>query len=99
MKSGRTLWDELCFAYQTGVEWVTRARGTWDRLAPFVDGARFHEVRSLLAMQEAEAVWWRDACLLYFQTHSRRPFPKDIPAPARTLDEYRAVDEKYVPGI
>jgi alpha-glucuronidase len=99
MKSGRTLWDELCFAYQTGVEWVTRARGTWEMLAPFVDGPRFQEVRSLLAMQEAEAVWWRDACLLYFQTHSRRPLPKGIPTPARTLEEYRAVDEKYVPGI
>ena len=55
--------------------------------------------RALLAMQENEAVWWRDACLLYFQTHSRRPFPPGLPAPARTLAEYRAIDEKYVPGI
>jgi alpha-glucuronidase len=99
MKSGRTLWDELCVTYQSGVEWVTRARTTWDALAPYVDPMRFGEVRALLAMQETEAVWWRDACLLYFQTHSQRPFPQGIPAPERSLDEYRAIDEKYVPGI
>jgi alpha-glucuronidase len=99
MKSGRSLWDELCFRYQAGVEWVGRARRTWDSLAAFVDRSRFEEVRALLAMQEREAVWWRDACLLYFQTHSQRPFPQGIPAPERTLDEYRAIDEKYVPGI
>ena len=99
MQSGRTLWDELCVAYQTGVEWVARARTTWDSLAPYVDPMRFGEVRALLAMQETEAVWWRDACLLYFQTHSQRPFPQGIPAPERSLEEYRAIDEKYVPGI
>ncbi len=99
MKSGRTLWDELCFRYQAGVEWVGGARTAWEALGAFVDRARFEEVRALLAMQEAEAKWWRDACLLYFQTHSRRPFPAGIPAPAKTLVEYRAIDEKYVPGI
>jgi alpha-glucuronidase len=99
MKSGKTLWDELCLAYQAGVEWVGRARATWEALAVFVDRARFDEVRALLAMQESEAAWWRDACLLYFQTHSRRPFPPGIPAPSKTLAEYRATDEKYVPGI
>jgi alpha-glucuronidase len=99
MKSGKTLWDELCLAYQAGVEWVGRARETWEALAVFVDRARFDEVRALLAMQESEAAWWRDACLLYFQTHSRRPFPPGIPAPSKTLAEYRATDEKYVPGI
>jgi alpha-glucuronidase len=99
MKSGRTLWDELCLRYQAGVEWVGRARTTWDALAPFVDPLRFEEVRDLLAMQEAEARWWRDACLLYFQTHSQKPFPPGIPTPKKTLAEYRAIDEKYVPGI
>jgi alpha-glucuronidase len=99
MASGRTLWDELCVTYQSGVEWVARARRAWDELAPFVDATRFAEVRALLAMQESEAAWWRDACLLYFQTHAGRPFPPGIPAPSRTLEEYRAVDEKYVPGI
>ena len=99
MRSGRTLWEELCVTYQAGVEWVGVARRTWDSLARFVDRERFSEVRALLAMQESEAVWWRDACLSYFQTHARRAFPAGIPAPARTLAEYRALQERYVPGI
>ncbi|HEX5099667.1 MAG TPA: alpha-glucuronidase family glycosyl hydrolase [Polyangiaceae bacterium] len=99
MRSGRTLWDELCHRYHSGVLWVARARSVWDELAPFVDSMRFEEVRSLLRIQESEAVWWRDACLSYFQTYSRKPFPEGIPAPARALEEYRAIDEKYVPGI
>jgi hypothetical protein len=37
--------------------------------------------------------------LLYFQTYSKRPFPNGIPAAQRTLADYRAIDEKYVPGI
>ncbi|HEX6274409.1 MAG TPA: alpha-glucuronidase family glycosyl hydrolase [Polyangiaceae bacterium] len=98
MASGRTLWDELCVTYQAGVQWVARARVTWEALAPFVDAKRFAEVRALFAVQEHEAAWWRDACLLYFQTHAKRPFPPGIPAPSRTLDDYRAIDEKYVPG-
>ncbi|HEX6765409.1 MAG TPA: alpha-glucuronidase family glycosyl hydrolase [Polyangiaceae bacterium] len=99
MKSGRTLWDELCVTYQAGVEWVTRARRVWESLGGFVDAARFEEVRALLAMQESEAVWWRDACLLYFQTYSQRPFANGIPPAERSLADYRAIDEKYVPGI
>jgi alpha-glucuronidase len=99
LRSGRTLWDELCFRYHSGVLWVARARSVWETLAPFVDPMRFEEVRALLRIQEREAAWWRDACLSYFQTHSQRPLPEGIPAPARTLEEYRAIDEKYVPGI
>ena len=96
MRSGRTLWDEICVTYQAGVEWVGRARSTWDCLAPFVDRERFAEVRALLAMQENEAAWWRDACLSYFQTHARRPFPAGVPAPSRTLAEYRAVLQAWL---
>jgi hypothetical protein len=35
-----------------------------------------------------------DGCRLWL-----RHEPVSIPAPARTLEEYRAIDEKYVPGI
>src|SRR4029078_6750974 len=68
--SGRTLWDELCHRYDRGVAAVRRMRATWEGLAPFVDSARHGHVRRLLAIQEQEARWWRNACLLYFQTFS-----------------------------
>jgi alpha-glucuronidase len=97
MKSGRALWDELCLRYQGGVESVRRMRATWNGLGAYVDGARFGDVKMLLAIQEQEARWWRDACLLYFQTFSRLPFPDGCQPPAGRLDDYRLLKHSYVP--
>ncbi|MBN1967470.1 MAG: alpha-glucuronidase [Anaerolineae bacterium] len=99
MKSGRTLWDELCFRYNYGVESVRQMQRTWDSLAAFVDRARFEHVQTLLKIQEQEARWWRDACLLYFQTFSRLPIPPGYEQPAETLDYYMNLKHYYVPGI
>jgi alpha-glucuronidase len=99
MKSGRTLWEELVEKYYSGVESVREMRRTWDSLEGLVDSARFGHVRSLLRIQEQEAVWWRDACVLYFQTFSRSPLPQGYEAPARTLDEYMRIHHHHVPGI
>jgi alpha-glucuronidase len=55
-------------------------------------------VRALLARQEGDACEWRDACLLYFQTFSKRPLPAGVDPPARSLDEYESVQRRYVPG-
>jgi alpha-glucuronidase len=57
MRSGRTLWNELCYRYSAGVTWVERARKTWNNLANFIDVTRFEHVRALLAIQEKEARW------------------------------------------
>jgi alpha-glucuronidase len=89
--SGRTLWDELCHRYDRGVAAVRRMQATWDGVAPFVDSARHGHVRRLLAIQEQEARWWRNACLLYFQTFSRRPLPAGLESLAGSLDEYRRI--------
>jgi alpha-glucuronidase len=99
MKSGRTLWDELCYKYNSGVESVRRMQQTWDSLAAFVDKARFEHVRALLKVQEKEARWWRDACLLYFQSFSGLPIPSEYEQPAESLEYYRNLTHYYVPGI
>ncbi|MBN1201992.1 MAG: alpha-glucuronidase [Anaerolineae bacterium] len=99
MKSGRTLWDELCFKYNSGVESVRHMQQTWDSLAEFVDVARFEHVKGLLEIQEKEARWWRDACLLYFQTFSKLPIPPEYEQPAESLKYYQALTHYYVPGI
>jgi alpha-glucuronidase len=97
MKSGRTLWDELGLRYQSGLESVRHMRATWDTLAAFIDPARFGDVKMLLAIQEQEARWWHDACLLYFQTFSKRRFPEGCQAPAGRLADYRLLKHSYVP--
>jgi alpha-glucuronidase len=90
VRSGRTLWDELALDYQRGVDWVRAARRDWDALAGAVDAERHAEVAKKLAIQERDAVWWRDACLLYFQTFSKRPLPPGVERPQKTLEEYKA---------
>jgi len=87
--SGRALWDELCHRYSAGVDAVRRMQAIWDDVAAFVDPARHAHVRQLLAIQEQEARWWRNACLLYFQTFSGRPLPADLEPLEGTLDDYR----------
>jgi alpha-glucuronidase len=90
MKSGRTLWNELALHYQRGVEWVRAARSTWGKLADKIDPERHATIAQKLAIQERDAVWWRDACLLYFQTFAKQPLPAGVEPPAKTLSEYKA---------
>lgn len=92
MRSGRTLWDELCLRYQCGVDWAVKTRKDWAALAGKIDAARHAAVAKKLAIQERDAKWWRDACLLYFQTFSQRPFPDGVEKPSRTFAEIKALD-------
>ena len=87
MKSGRTFWDELCHKYDDGVREARRFLAVWDALEPYVDAQRFSEVQRKLRIQARDAEWWRDACLLYFQTFSHRPIPQDVEHPVHNLDE------------
>jgi alpha-glucuronidase len=98
MASGRTLWDELCLRYQRGVDGARQLQRDWDSLAGLVDPERFAHVRSLLAQQEADARAWRDACILYFQTFSRRPVPAGVEPAEHPLGYYEAVQLHYFPG-
>jgi alpha-glucuronidase len=90
MKSGRTLWDEMALHYQSGVDWVRATRSTWNKLAGAIDPERHAVIARKLAIQERDAIWWRDACLLYFQTFAKRPLPAGVEPPAKTLSEYKA---------
>jgi alpha-glucuronidase len=96
MRSGRTLWDELALHYQHGVDRVRGWRKSWDGLAGVIDPERHAAVAKKLAIQEHDAIWWRDACLLYFQTYSHRPLPDGVEPPQHTLKEYMARSLKDV---
>jgi alpha-glucuronidase len=95
MKSGRTLWDEMALHYQSGVDWVRANRATWAGLAGVIDPERHAAIAKKLAIQERDAVWWRDACLLYFQTFAKRPLPRGVEPPTKTLPEYKAKALKF----
>jgi alpha-glucuronidase len=87
MKSGRTFWNELCHKYDKGVQQTRQFLAAWDTLQPYVDNQRFDEVQRKLRIQARDAVWWRDACLLYFQGFSHLPIPNDVEHPVHNLDE------------
>ena len=98
MKSGRTLWEELCYKYNQGVDSVRRMQQQWNSLKTFVDAERFKQVQMLLDVQEKEAVWWRNSCLLYFQTFSKLPIPANYEKPDKTLEYYQQQRFPYAPG-
>lgn len=87
MKSGRIFWDELCYKYDAGVREVRDFQKIWDKAEPFVDNERFRQVQSRLKIQSRDAVWWKEACLLYFQTFSGLPIPYDIERPVHELED------------
>jgi alpha-glucuronidase len=101
VKSGRTLWDAMAFDYQRGVDWVRQTRQKWDALKGVIDAERHAAVAKKLAIQERDAVWWKDASLSYFQTFSKMPLPKGVEKPQRTLDEYKKIDllDDFARGI
>lgn len=98
LSSGRPLWDELCLHYQSGVNEVRAWQKTWAALADKIDSERHTHVEQLLRRQERDAVFWRDSCLLYFQTFSKRPLPAGVEPASQTLDDYRNFRLRYVPG-
>jgi alpha-glucuronidase len=87
MKSGRTLWDELCYHYEKGVNQVRDFQKIWDKAGPYVDSIRFMEVQRKLRIQCVNAILWKDACTLYFQQFSKMPIPYELERPVNNLDE------------
>lgn len=74
MKSGKTLWQELCNKYNAGVATVRNHRYIWHyKMKPYVDAERWQHVDTLLNHQLDNAREWRNVCLDYFQTFSKLP--------------------------
>lgn len=98
LKNGRTLWEGMALKYQEGVDEVATMQVTWDKMKPYVDEQRFHEVQMLLNIQHKEAKWWRDACLLYFQQFSAKELPKGVEKPRQSLDYFQSLKFPFAPG-
>lgn len=96
LHSGRTLWNELCYRYQHGVDMVRQMQTKWASFqdmalkaeaAGYIPKGTFGDIKNRLAIEEHDAIWWRDACIQYFQTFSKQPIPEYCEKPQRTLDE------------
>lgn len=74
MKSGSTLWQELCMKYNMGVAMVEVYRDFWHTSAKqYMKGheQEWQNTDSLLNVQLENAKEWRNTCLKYFQTFSK----------------------------
>lgn len=91
MKSGRTMWDELCLHYQRGVDAARAFRDTWKDMSPYVDAERHAAVAHRFDIQASDAVWWKDACLEYFRTFSHMKYPAGVEKPRFSLKKLKKV--------
>jgi alpha-glucuronidase len=87
MLNGKTLWNELCYHYDAGLQQVHQFQKVWDMVQPYIDRERFVQVQSKLREQCRDAQIWKDACLLYFQQFSQQPIPFDIERPVNDLED------------
>ena len=98
MPSGRTLWEELVAHYDRGVAAAAELGLRWHALEGRIDSRRFDDTAVLLRVQHREAIWWRDACIAYFQSVNGLPMPAGTRPPQHTLAEYKSRIFPYAPG-
>lgn len=75
MKSGRTVWEDLCFRYNDGVSYVEKMQDDWQSLGGKIDPERFIAVSGKLEKQLKHAIKWRDTCIRYFQSVNGKDMP------------------------
>ncbi|NID09983.1 alpha-glucuronidase family glycosyl hydrolase [Fibrivirga algicola] len=96
LSSGRTLWSELCTRFYTGADSVRWMQQEWAQVKPAVDPEVYADVAARLATQQREAIWWRDAWVLYLQSFAKQPVPAPFKQPDRTLDEVKQSVNLYL---
>jgi alpha-glucuronidase len=87
--SGRNVWEELCFRYNEGVDSMQWMQKELLQTKGEIDAERFEKIQDLLKVQEENARVWRDACLLYFQTFSKKSIPEIYEQPENNLEYYK----------
>lgn len=72
MNSGRTLWEEIQYRYQRGVDEVEDFITTWNRVKSNIDEQRWDEVNKKLHKQLIDAREWQKVCTDYFGTFAEK---------------------------
>ena len=86
-----SLWNALCHHYQQGLDEARAMQRDWERCQGLIDADTFADIQRRLRIQTRDAQWWKDGCLLYFQTFSTLPFPDDVEPAVHDLDKLRAI--------
>ena len=71
MKSGRTVYEEMQYHYNRGIEEVEDFVRIWKEAKPLIDEQRWQEVDARMQHQLENAREWRKVCLDYFGSFSK----------------------------
>jgi alpha-glucuronidase len=95
LKSRKPLWESFVRSFYNGADQVKDMQAEWQSVKRDVPKETFLNVEARLKTQYKEAIWWRDACVLYFQQFSKMPIPSDLKTPERTLEEVKKLVDVY----
>ncbi|MCE7067105.1 alpha-glucuronidase family glycosyl hydrolase [Dyadobacter sp. CY326] len=96
LSTGKSLWEELCTRFYTGADSVLWMQQQWDLAKPDLDSEVYANVAQRLKVQRREAIWWRDAWVLYLQSLARQPIPAGFEPPKQTLEEVKQSVNVYL---
>lgn len=98
LPNGKTLWDEMVLRYYQGAEEVEQMLASWKSLEPLIEPLQYKQVLMSLEIQVKEAYWWRNSCVLYFQSFSGMPIPEGLEKPEGNLKDYIEMRFPHAPG-
>lgn len=84
IQDGSTLWESLVSHYRQGVKQTENFQKLWNDCKGKIPEDQFEEVSAKLKEQNDEAIWWNDACLIYFSQFAKKDYK---PLKYKTLDE------------
>ena len=89
--SQENLWNHLGRHYQAGVNQVRQMQIMWNNVKGDVPEDIWSDISRRLDTQLKDAVWWKDACLLYFQHLSKQNWPPTAEKPKYSLEDLRKI--------
>jgi alpha-glucuronidase len=87
LSTGQTLWHEVCSRLYAGADSVLWMQQQWDQVKAHINPETFADVEARLRTQHKEAIWWRNAWVLYLQSFARQPIPPKFKKPEQTLEQ------------
>ena len=85
------LWNHLGRHYQKGVNQVRQMQIRWSDVKGQIDDETWNDINRRLDTQLKDAIWWKDACLLYFQHLSKQDWPPTAEKPKYKLEDLRKI--------
>ncbi|WRS28508.1 sugar-binding protein [Oscillospiraceae bacterium MB08-C2-2] len=96
LENGLTMWENLIYKNQEGVQYATYLRETWENLEGKIDQYRWEHTMKKLISQEFDMARWRDEQIKYWLIVSGRDMPTDTAPLSITIEaggkEHRGFD-------